>query len=144
MSPRSKVTGGSASSTISSDTGSGSRPSAIRNHADRCPTPRGSPRTQPVCSTGKRISKRRIIGASSSTKSGTSSGPVQSSGAGSSGGVAVVRTSPSKRSRSAYVASRVRRVCPSWDRSAATVAIRPPSRRTSTATSAGPAVPAER
>jgi hypothetical protein len=46
--PRSKVTGGSASTTISNEIGSGSRPSTRRNHALSTPLPLGSPTAQPM------------------------------------------------------------------------------------------------
>ena len=68
--PRSKVTGGSASTTISSSIGSGSRPSTSRNHAAISPRPLGRPTDQPAWSGWKRMSKRPIIGAIIKTSSG--------------------------------------------------------------------------
>ena len=71
---------------------------------------------------------------------------MQSSGGGSSGSAAVVRTSGARsanRARSPQVASAVIREVPSWTTPTAAVATDPPSRRTSTETVAGPGVDAE-
>ena len=67
---RSKVTGGRASTTISSEIGSGSRPSTSRNHALSTPRPLGCPTAQPTWSGWKRMSKRSISGAIRRTSSG--------------------------------------------------------------------------
>ncbi len=71
---------------------------------------------------------------------------MHSSGGGIVGSVARVRTSGARaanRARSPQVARAVIRVVPSWTSSTAAVATEPPSRRTSTATVAGPGVEAE-
>ena len=142
--PRSKVTGGSASTTISSEIGSGSRPSASRNQALSTPLPLGCPTAQPTCSGWKRMSKRCSIGAARRTSSGASACETHSSGGGITGSSAVVRTSSPSRPRSPYVASAVSRASSPCRRSAAAVATLPPSRRTSTLTVAGPGTEADR
>ena len=142
--PSSKVTGGSASSTISSEIGSGSRPSTSRNHALSTPFPLGLPTAQPTWSGWKSISKRSISGANARTSAGAIEFGTHSSRGGRCGSTAVVRTSSPSRPRSPTVASAVIRVTPSWLRSTAAVARLPPSRRTSMLTVAGPGVEAER
>ncbi len=85
--PRSNVTGGSASTTISNEIGSGSRSSMRRNQALSSPRPLGAPTAQPMWSGWKRMSKRSISGAILRSSGGAIVFGTHSSGGGIAGSI---------------------------------------------------------
>ena len=146
--PRSKVTGGSASTASSSMSGSGSRPSAIRSQPCSSPRPDGSPSAQPTHAGSSRRSRRSSRLACSMKSGGAIALDTHWSGGGMSGGVAVVRTSSGSSPRSPYVASaRTRSTSTpscSWTSVTWPVDMLRPRRRTSVRSVAGPGRDAER
>ena len=141
--PSSKAVGGSASTARSSEKGSASRPSARPNQERISPLPDGDPRAQPRVAGSSLSISRSVMAELPETGAGPSSGPKHWSMGGIAGGLAVVRTSSGRLSRSPYEAStRIRSTSRPWssywNRDAWPVERVRPVRTTSVRTTAGP------
>ena len=124
-SPMSKVTGGSVSTASSSISGSGPRPSAIRNQPWITPRWDGAPVAHPTVAGSSRMSKRCRNGRS----------PAEPLGA---------RSADTHRSGSARTRSTGSPAAPSWTMLACPVAIVRPERTCSVRIVAGPGTAADR